>query len=340
MIKPRALKAGGVLGVFTPSAPAYTANPGLFENGVRNLERMGFRVKLGALTEARSSQGYRSGSPEARAREFMDLILDPEVDGLISTIGGANSSSMIPFLDFDEIRRARKPICGFSDVTSLHLAILKFSGLRTFYGPSVMCWFGDWPDGIPESSAWFLEALANHRAGEREVRAPAGWSNHARRWDNGDWQKIPREWKRNEGWKMLSAGEVEAPVLAANFNTLLTAAGTRYWPDLKGRILLLEDMSAPMTHTERALSQLKLMGAFDEISGLIFGKPEFFSGDGAPFGYEGIVSEVVGPRAYPVVTNFDCSHCVPMITVPQLAPVRLKASDTGVEFTFLDGAIE
>jgi len=80
------------------------------------------------------------------------LLTDPEVAGLLSTIGGMNSSSMIPFLDFERIRQERKSICGFSDVTSLHMAILKFSGLRTVYGPSVMCRFGDWPHGIPESS--------------------------------------------------------------------------------------------------------------------------------------------------------------------------------------------
>jgi muramoyltetrapeptide carboxypeptidase len=92
----------------------------------------------------------------------MELIEDPAVDGLISTIGGMNSSSLIPYLDFDKIRKSRKIICGFSDVTSLHLAILKFSGLRTIYGPSVMCWFGDWPSGVMESQEWFLDATMRH----------------------------------------------------------------------------------------------------------------------------------------------------------------------------------
>lgn len=66
-------------------------------NGVRNLEKLGFRVKLGKLTSRRAAEGYRSASGRERASEFMELIRDPEVRGLIATIGGYNSNSMRPF---------------------------------------------------------------------------------------------------------------------------------------------------------------------------------------------------------------------------------------------------
>lgn len=271
----------------------------------------------------------------------MALINDPAVDGLISTIGGMNSSSMIPFLDFQKIRQSKKVICGFSDVTSLHMAILKFSGLRTIYGPSVMCWFGEWPDGIRESSEWFLEASVRHLDGKREVLCPFKWSNHKRRWDNEDWKTLPRHWNENEGWRVLNPGEVAAPILALNLNTLISAAGTSYWPDFADKILLLEDMDAPLSRTERSLRQLNFIGVFDQIAGLIIGKPEFYNQEGAPFGYDEIFKEVVGPRKYPIASNFDCSHCVPMISIPQLTPVHLRAQkSTDVTFEFLSGGVE
>lgn len=340
LIKPKRLQSGQTLGVFTPSSPSYKDGEELFVNGVKNLEKCGFKVKLGTLTERRASEGYRSASPQARAQEFMELVLDPAVHGLISTIGGNNSSSMIPWLDFAAIRQSRKPICGYSDVTSLHAAILKFSGLRTFYGPAVMCWFGDWPDGIQESTQWFLEAVSGHQTGPRSVHAPAQWSNHMRNWQNGDWQTKTREWKKNEGWKILNAGEAKGEILAFNLNTILCAAGTGYWPDFSGKILLLEDMDAPHSRTERALQQLSLIGVFDEIKGLIFSKPEVYNPQGAAFGYDELIREMVGKRPYPIVTNFDCGHTVPMITIPQLSPVALLAHPKKpVEFTFLDGAI-
>jgi muramoyltetrapeptide carboxypeptidase LdcA involved in peptidoglycan recycling len=180
----------------------------------------------------------------------------------------------------------------------------------------------------------------HHRAGDRKIAQPAKWSNHARNWLNGDWKNLPREWQVNDGWRTLSPGAVTAPILAANFNTLMSAAGTSYWPDFKGRLLLIEDMEATMSRTERHLRQLSMSGAFDQIAGLIVGKPEVFKLEGAPFSYDELIMEVVGPRPYPIVTNFDCSHCVPMITVPQLTPVTLEAGSAGVSFVFRDGAIE
>ncbi len=139
LIVPHRLRKGDTIGVFTPSSPAYTANPELFDNGIKNLEAMGFQVKLGRLTAARAHQGYRSASGSERAKEFMELIDDPIVRGLISTIGGANSSSMIPFLDYEKIAAAQKVICGYSDVTSLHMAIHTKAQLQTFWLHTGIC---------------------------------------------------------------------------------------------------------------------------------------------------------------------------------------------------------
>ncbi|OFZ31037.1 MAG: hypothetical protein A2622_00070 [Bdellovibrionales bacterium RIFCSPHIGHO2_01_FULL_40_29] len=341
IIKPKALKKGSTLGIFTPSSPAYKWNEGLFANGLETLKRLGFNIKLGQLTASRGFEGYRSGSPKERAEEFMGLIEDPEVDGLISTIGGMNSSSTIPYLNFQKIRHERKLICGFSDVTSLHMAILKYSGLKTIYGPSVMCWFGEWPNGIAESSNWFLDAVVHHQNGKRAVLAPEKWSNHKRRWDNSDWKSLPREWQKNEGWRVLSAGVAKAPILALNLNTLMSAAGTSYWPDFAGKILLLEDMEALLSRTERSLQQLNFIGVFDQIAGLIIGKPESYNQEAAPFDYDDLFREIIGVRSYPIISNFDCSHCVPMISIPQLSLVELNAKDTfKVSLQFLEGGIE
>jgi muramoyltetrapeptide carboxypeptidase LdcA involved in peptidoglycan recycling len=339
-VKPRKLNRGDTIGIFTPSSPAYHDCEGLFLNGIRNLEACGFKIKQGSVTEKRLSQGYRSAPPEERAMEFMDLILDPNVHALISTIGGSNSSSMIPYLDFEAIRASRKPICGYSDVTSLHVSILTAAGLRTFYGPSVMCWFGDWPNGITESTQWFLDAVMNHTSGPRHITQPKFWSNHARKWETGEWKTIAREWQPNPGWAVLNPGETNAPILAFNLNTLVCLAGTKYWPDFSGKILMLEDMDAPQSRSERLFQQLSLIGVFDQISGLIIGKPEFYKSQQAPFSYSELLMEVVGPRKYPIVADFDCGHTVPMLTIPQLAPVSLVARlNQPVEFSFLDGSV-
>jgi muramoyltetrapeptide carboxypeptidase len=174
----------------------------------------------------------------------------------------------------------------------------------------------------------------------RIVSAPSQWSNHRRRWDNEEWKTIPREWVLNEGWRVLSEGTANAPILALNLNTLTSAAGTSYWPNFKNKILLLEDMEAPQSRTERALNQLKFNGVFDEIAGLIIGKPEVYDQQGSPFGYDDLILETVGLRSYPIISNFDCCHCVPMISIPQLSPVKFVAKKgSPVSFEFTDGAL-
>jgi muramoyltetrapeptide carboxypeptidase len=338
LIAPRFLSPGDTIGIFTPSDPGYKGNPELFENGLRNIEKLGFRVKLGSLTTNRASDGYRSASGKERAAELMGLVLDPEVRGVMSTIGGYNSNSLIPYLDFEAIQKSRKVFCGYSDVTSLHLAILHYSKLRTFYGPSVMCWFGEWPNGIEESSIWFLDAVQKHTEGARIIDEPKRFSRHRRSWSNGDWKNIPRQWIPNDGWKVLAQGKVEAPIFAFNLNTLMSAAGTPYWPDLRGCVLLVEEMDAPLMKEERLFRQLELMGVFKEISGLIIGKPEIEDSQGASFNFEDLLFEILGRGpAFPVITNFDCGHTIPMLTVPQGCRVRLTADlKSGASLEFLE----
>jgi muramoyltetrapeptide carboxypeptidase len=97
-------------------------------------------------------------------------------------------------------------------------------------------------------------------------------------------------------------------------------------------------MDAPLMKEERSFRQLSLIGVFDEIAGLIVSKPEVFSSDGATFGYNDLIKDIVGKREYPVVSNFDCGHTIPMITVPQGVRVRLEAIDNSVSFKFLESA--
>ncbi len=342
ILPPLALEPGDTIGVFTPSSPAHLVNPGLFDNGVRNLEALGFRVRLGRVTAEGGSQGYRSAGPRERAAELMELVEAPDVRAVISTIGGTNSNSITPYLDFDRIREERVVVCGFSDVTSLHLAILKHAGLRTFYGPSVMCWFGEWPDGVPESTESFLDAVMRHRTGSREPKIPARWSNHRRSWENDDWRELPRQWKPQDGWRVLSRGFCEGPILACNLNTLVSSAGTPEWPDLRGRILLVEEMDCPMSRFERSLRQLERIGVFDEVAGLLVGKPEVPDAQGAPFDRDQLLAEVLGDRlgAFPIVTDVDCGHTVPMLTVPQELATRLTADEEGAGLEFLEPAVQ
>jgi len=328
-----------MIGVFTPSWPANALLRDKYLHGIRQLESLGFRVLEGSLTRTLRHQGYRSGSPEERANEFMALVVNPEVHCLMSAIGGNNSASLVPFLDFEVIRAHPKIICGYSDVTSLHLSILAYSRLSTFYGPAVTPSFGQWPGVLPETHDSFLDAVQRHRIGSRVLTPPEKWSNELV-FNEASGFRSYEAFQRNSGWKVLVGGIVQAPIIVANLDTLMTTAGTSYFPDLDGTVLLIEDADVSLAQEERNLRQLQLLGVFDRIAGLIVGKPHALDKQGAPFDYEDLIMEIVGPRNYPIIANFDCGHTVPMLTIAQLTEIRLAAKSNGpIELTIVDPMI-
>jgi muramoyltetrapeptide carboxypeptidase len=320
------LSPGCGVGIFTASYPANVAFREKYLHGVKVLADLGFQVIEGDVTKSCVTEGYRAAGPKERAEEFMGLIRNSNVKALISTIGGSNSSSLIPFLDFDEIRASQKVICGYSDVTSLHLAILHHAGLRTFYGPAVMPSFGEWPTVLPYTGESFMDAVTNDSKGTRLINPPKEWSNHFRDVTNGDWKNVDRKMETNKGWKVLTAGQAEARVIVSNLSTLSGNCGAKHFPDLSGKVLLLETATGSMPLEERYLRQLQLMGVFDVIKGLIIGKPEHFNLEGAPFGHDDLILETVGHRDYPIITGFDCSHTVPMMTLAEESLIRISAA--------------
>ena len=103
-------------------------------------------------------------------------------------------------------------------------------------------------------------------------------------------------------------------------------AGTKYFPNLKSKILLIEEQ-APFTEEEWSLTHLKLLGVFDDIVGLIIGKPEILDTKKAPFTYEDLILEIVGKRNYPIVSQFDCGHTHPSHTLAQMLKVKIEAEN-------------
>lgn len=336
MILAPALKPGDRIGVITPSSPAHVSSRGRYLAGLNALRGLGFEVVEGSLTCRAQGEGYRSGSPQDRAAELMDLFVRPEVRAVISTIGGANSASLLPYLDFDAIRANPKVFCGYSDVTSLHMAIWSQTGLSTFYGPAVVPSFGEFPSGFAYSRESFLDAAMRHRSGRRLLLPPTHWSNEAPRFnDPASNDPARRLWRPNRGWRSLVKGRAVAPVLGANLNTLVSLAGTQFFPATDGHILMIEEMATPFSRYERNLRQLQLMGVFESLAGLIIGKPEVPDSEGAPFDAESLLMEVIGSPSYPVVVDFDGGHTHPMVTLAQGVPLEIDASNELANLTVM-----
>lgn len=338
-IKPYRLKAGDTIGIFTPSWPAHCFFREKFEFAIRQIENLGFKVKLGSLTKTFSHEGYRTANAALRAREFMELIEDPGVHALMSTIGGSISNGMLEYLDYDSIREARKPIIGYSDVTSLLLAIHCRSNLIVFYGPAVVPSMGEHPKPLDLTVNSFLDATTRTDSKNRILSPPSTWSNQLRSAFSDEWKTGARMFQKNFGWETLNKGQAEGLGIVANLNTLSSCLGTPFIPSFKNKILFLEQMLMDLEREERQLRQLRLAGVFNEIAGLVISKPENLEKTNATYDPKDLYKEVIEERPYPIVWNFDCGHTHPSITIPIGTPISIVA-EKHVEIKIMGPSVE
>ncbi|MCT4783623.1 MULTISPECIES: S66 family peptidase [Exiguobacterium] len=330
--KPSALQPGDTVGIMTPSFPAPVRFPERYERGLQQLRQMGFRVIEGAC--ARQTEGYRSASIQARADEFNALIRDPEVKAVISTIGGTNSNSLLPYLDYDALRRNPKIIMGYSDVTALLLACHVKAGVVTFYGPAIVPSFGEYGGMFPDGERYVRDVLCLECEAPYRLDVPEKWTEEMIDWATQDRVK---SFRPNEGWLTLREGEARGPLIGGNLNTMSGFLKSEFFPNLTGAILFIEDSFKTMAEEERSLSMLKLAGVFDEIAGLIVGKHEHFDTAGAPFSFESLLLEVVGDVTFPIMTNVDIGHTFPSHVFPIGIDVLLDA--TNGTLTFLENGV-
>jgi muramoyltetrapeptide carboxypeptidase len=237
----RPLPPGGTIGVAAPASP-YDARSEI-DRGVAWWEAQGFRVKLGPSVHARDD--YVAGDARTRAADLNALFSDPEVDVVQAFQGGYGSAQTIPYLDFDAIAANPKPFIGYSDITALHVALLRRSGLATLYG------YGLVGVGAKDSSAFsrnrLLAVLGDGGAGP-----------------------VPRD-PDDPYVRTLRGGTVTAPLVGGCLWLLLQTMGTPWEIDLEGAILFFEDYKAPPYYIDGMLTQLAQAGKLQGVAGVVVG---------------------------------------------------------------------
>src|SRR5512139_1158499 len=131
IIKPRRLTPGQTIGITTPASPPN--EPEGIRFAIDIVQSLGFQVKPAPHLIDRF--GYLAGEDAARAEDLNGLFKDDEVDAIFCVRGGYGSSRLLPVLDYEAIHAHPKILLGYSDITSLLLAITHKTGLVTFHGP-------------------------------------------------------------------------------------------------------------------------------------------------------------------------------------------------------------
>lgn len=290
----RRLPGNGTIGIFSPSSPP---EPGKTEQGVRYLESLGYRTLI--APGAGNQDDYLAGSGAARAKDLMSLLLNPAVDAVFCTRGGFGSFMMLPFLDYDAIRKARKLILGFSDVTALQWAIYGKTGLPAISAGMVATDLS-YPERNPQFEAYFWKLL---ETGHTEVTF------------------------EDLLWDEASCGkEVSGLCMPGTLSVAAMLLGTNWFPKLNGCIPVLEDVDEPRHKVEAYLTQVCMGGHFDTCPGLLFGR---FS-DAGTQGYpqvpelEKIFRRATTGLEAPLAYGIDYGHIPGKISLPLGVPISVS----------------
>lgn len=309
------------IGVFSSSSPISATVPVRYERGKAFLKGKGIEVVDGSLYG--HSDYYRSGSIRQRADEFNQLLYREDIPILMASIGGSNTNSILPYIDYEYLKTHPKIIIGYSDTTALLLGIYAKTGLTTFYGPALASSFGEFPPYVEETFHFFQDTVLSPSPIPYLYPMPCFWTDEFISWAEQDRSKlgVPND------WICVHPGTAQGRLIGGNLNTMNGFFGTEYMPEIKqGDILLLEDSLKDACIIERSFSLLKLAGVFDRVGGIILGKHEKFDDNGSGRKPYEILLEVLGKPMCPILADFDCCHTHPMLTMPIGCKIALDST--------------
>ncbi|HET6596731.1 MAG TPA: S66 peptidase family protein [Anaerolineales bacterium] len=322
MIKPPKLNPGDKIATVSLSWGGPSVFPHRYEIGMRQLKEE-FGLEVVEMPNTLRDADWLAKNPKARAEDWMQAFTDPSIKGIFATIGGDDSIRLLPFIDFDIIRKHPKIFLGYSDITISHLMCYK-AGLVSFYGPSIMVEFAENAGIFPYVIESLRKTLFSSQPMGELQPSTEGWTVERLDWGDPASQQIKRKLNPSMGWKFLQGnGTWRGHLIGGCLDVLDWARGTEIFPDnWQNAILFFEtsEEAPPPEYVKRTLRVFAAMGILEKISGILFGRPggeipleKFEEYDQAILQ---VVKEEEGLTDLPVVTNMDFGHTSPMLILP------------------------
>ena len=287
---PMALPAGGLIAIIAPAGPAQVDT--LKVN--QWFEARGYRCRI--YPGVTAAEGYLAGSDAQRLQDLHDAFTARDVDAIICLRGGYGSMRLLENIDFDLLRRHPKALVGYSDITALHTAIARHAGFVTFHGAMLKS-----------------ELLGN----KQEPTLSSLFEQLRGQLGAGDCLEHPQAWPLTT----ILPGTASGPLLGGNLSLLCATLGTPAELHCDGGILFIEDVNEPLYRVDRLLTQLRLAGKLEGISGVLVG-------DFAGIALEALaplLRQFFAPLQVPVLAGWRSGHCDPNLTLPMGARVCLDA---------------
>jgi len=303
-LRPAALREGDLVGLITPSA--YVSDPDRLALAGATLKYFGLRARMGKNVGKRT--GYLAGSVEERLEDLHEMFRDPEVKAVFAVRGGYGAAQLLDRIDYDLIRLHPKIFLGFSDITALHLAIGKRTGLVTFHGPVVLSGFSSY------TQAWFKKAMFSAE--------PLGVVTNP---------VEANQLRPVHTLRTVRAGRGRGRLVGGNLTLISTTMGTPFEIETRGRILFVEDVGEEPYRIDRMLTQLRLAGKFDGVAGVVFGEchectpREFEPSFESTFSLGEILDRILGKLDAPVLAGLTFGHTDDQVTLPEGVLASLDA---------------
>ena len=277
-----------VLRLIAPSGPFPEDD---FRSGVAFL-REHFEVRY--REDIQTRMGFLAGSDARRLDEVHEALADDEADAIIAIRGGHGASRIVDGLDSELIRRASKPIVGFSDVTALHLAWARA--------------------GVASLHASMVGALG------RDVSIRHEWLGALDRFLK---QEPPTPIRGLDVWR---PGEATGRLLGGNLRVLGSLIGTPYVPRFDKALLLLEDVGEHAYRVDRLLTTLRLHGVFERVAAVVLGDfHRCAPSEGQSC--DDVLRAFFADAPFPVVAGLPIGHGKRNIAIPLNTCVTLRSGE-------------
>ena len=304
MIPPK-LKKGDEIRIIAPSGSLTRVRTDVLERSLAYLDENGFRVTYS--TNCREMDSFSSSSVESRAADLHEAFADPDVKAVMACIGGFNVNQILPYIDYDLIRANPKILCGYSDITALLNAVYARTGLVTYHAPHLAAL------GFLREREYTHKYLTACLMNEDPISV------------------TPSETAGS--YTVLQEGTCEGEIAGGNLCTLNLLQGTPYMPDIRDRVLFIEDDNImgdyfPYEFDRNLQSLLQVSGA-ESVRGIVFGRFD----ESCRLTEDTIRAIVKGkvPAGIPVVFGTDFGHVFPMISCPVGGRVKLSANGEGID---------
>ena len=277
------LKIGDTIGLV---APASSVNKDKLKSSIENLEKLGFKVKVGKSIE---NIWYSfAGTDEERATDINNFFQDKDVDAIMCVRGGYGGIRMLSLLDYEVVRNNPKPFIGYSDVTSLHMAFFKKCNLKTFHGPMAVSNFSE--EYNSDTLDDFIKVMTSNES-----------------------YTIKNFYEKIYFYNTLKGS---GQLVGGNLAVLVSNLGTEFDLEYDNKILFLEDIGESTYKIDRMLWQLKNLGIFDKVSGIVLG--DFKNCDKSSeddMSLQDVFYSHFKDLKKPVCYNLKSGHCTPMLTL-------------------------